>query len=163
MLNFEIDLAVVEGKVVHSKLSKVLLDTDSLVAVMSKENPLAGKSIISISDLQKEKLILRTSNSATRSLFISQIEDKDLTLDDFNVILEIDNTSAIKDLVSHNMGVAILPRSVCYNEIKEKTLVATPIQDMNMSTEINLVFTKNFENNSILENVMKTYRELVKR
>lgn len=163
LLNFEIDLAVVEGKVINSKFSKVLLDTDSLVAVLSKDNPLSQKTVLTLNDLEKEKLILRTSNSATRNLFISQLEDKDMTLDDFNVVLEIDNTSAIKDLVSHNIGVSILPKSVCYNEIKNKTLVTRPIQDLNMSTEINLVFTKTFENNSILDNLIKTYQELVKR
>ncbi len=158
--NYEIDLAVVEGKVSSSKFSKILLDSDSLVVVMSKENELASKQAININDLLKEKLILRTNSSATRTLFISQLESIGLEIDDFNVVLEMDNTSAIKDLVGKGIGVAVLPKSVCFNEIKNKTLIAKPIQDFNLLTEINLVFNKNSSYEDVIDEIVKTYSEL---
>ncbi len=157
---YEIDLAVIEGKISGDKLSKVLLDTDSLVAVISNDNPLSKNTIIDINDLMKEKLILRTNKSATRNLFTSQLEVSNLSLDDFNVILEIDNTFSIKELVAKNIGVSILPKSICYHEFKDKRLTILPIKDMNMITEINLVFIKNTINEDIINDIVNTYREM---
>ncbi len=157
---YEIDLAVIEGKISGDKLSKVLLDTDSLVAVISNDNPLSKNTIIDINELKKEKLILRTNKSATRNLFTSQLEVSNLSLDDFNVILEIDNTFSIKELVAKNIGVSILPKSICYHEFKDKRLTILPIRDMNMITEINLVFIKNTINEDIINDIVNTYREM---
>ena len=157
---YEIDLAVIEGKISGDKLSKVLLDTDSLVAVISNDNPLSKNTIIDINELKKEKLILRTNKSATRNLFTSQLEVSNLSLDDFNVILEIDNTFSIKELVAKNIGVSILPKSICYHEFKDKRLTILPIRDMNMITEINLVSIKNIINEDIINDIVNTYREM---
>lgn len=156
---YEIDLAVIEGKINGEKLSKVLLDTDSLVAVISNDNPLSKKSMVDINDLKKEKLILRSSKSATRNLFTSQLEVSNLSLDEFNVILEIDNTFSIKELVSKNIGVSILPKSICYHEFKDKRLTILPIKDMNMITEINLAFIKNTIDESVINEIVNTYKE----
>lgn len=155
---YDIDLAVVEGKVSGDKFSKILLDTDSLVAVISKDNPLSKKEIINISDLMKEHMILRSSKSATRNLFVAQLESNNMSIDDFNILVEIDNTSAIKDLVKKNIGVSVLPKSVCYAEMKDKSLAILPIENMSMITEINLVFLKTFSSRFVLEDLVSLYQ-----
>ena len=66
--NYEIDLAVVEGKMQNSNINSLLLDTDSLVLVVSNNHPLAAKSIVTINRLKKEPLILRRPSSGTRNL-----------------------------------------------------------------------------------------------
>ena len=52
--SYEIDLAVVDGPLPNKKYSSILLDTDSLVAVMSKHHRLAFKRVLTIDDLKKE-------------------------------------------------------------------------------------------------------------
>ena len=81
-----------------------------------------------------------------------------MSIDDFNVLVEIDNTAAIKDLVKKNIGVSVLPKSVCYSEIKDKSLAILPIENMSMITEINLVFLKNFSSRYILEDLVSLYQ-----
>ena len=98
--SFEIDLAIVDGPVPSRKYSSILLDTDSLVAVMSKRNPLAAKSVITIDELRKERLILRSKQSETRTLFQAALSAIGRSIDEFNVVLEIDNIMTIKELVS---------------------------------------------------------------
>ncbi len=157
---YEIDLAVVEGKISDDRFSNVLLDTDSLVAVMSKDNPLCKKEVLNIDQIRKERLILRTATSATRNLFAAQLEANNMSLDDFNVILEMDNTAAIKELVKKNIGMSILPKSVVLTELKEKSLVALPIENMNMVTEINLAFLKNYPNRNIIDELVRLYHKI---
>ena len=154
---FEIDLAIVEGKVNTQKFSRILLDTDYVMAVMSKNNKLAKNPVVTIKELQDEKLILRHSKSATRTLFAANLEENNLTLNDFNVLVEIDNAATIKDLVAKDMGVSILPKSICVNDIKNKTLVAKHIKDMDLTTQINLLYNKNSVDVGILEAIIKAY------
>lgn len=159
---FEIDLAIIEGKIISSKFSKTLLDSDSIMVVMSNQNPLAKKNIITLQDVRKEKLILRHSKSATRSLFAANLEQNDLTLDDFDTLIEIDNTSTIKDLVEKNLGISVLPKSVCQNEIKSGSLVVKPIEDMNLTTEINLIYNKHTVDETLITKIVETYNKLAR-
>ncbi len=156
---YEIDIAVIEGNVKRGKYSSVLLDTDTVMAVISNESPLAKKKIVNINDLKKEKMILRNVGSGTRSLFLSQLENINMDIDDFNVILEIDNIATIKDLVEKNIAVSVLPKSCCYSELKTKMITALPIENMNMVREINLVFNKNSIEDNILNGLLECYKE----
>ena len=159
--NYQIDLAVIEGKVNLKKFSSILLGTDSLMAVMSISNPLSGKRVITIDDLKKERLILRTLESGTTSLFIDELEKNNLSIDDFQIYLELDSVGSIKDLVMKNFGVSILPRSACVKEIKEKQLVAVPIENLNMVREISLAYMDGNVEREVLEDISSIYRERV--
>lgn len=156
---YEIDLAFVEGKVTEKKYSSVLLDTDYLVAVMSLDNPLAKQKIVNINDLKKEKMILRSKQSGTRNLFVSQLMNMDMSIDEFNVILEIDNIATIKDLIRKGSGVSVLPRSVCFSELKDHSLAILPIENMNMIRETNIVFMKDFISQEIVDNILSIYHQ----
>ena len=159
--SYEIDLAIVEGVIPSKKYNSLLLDTDSLVAVLANDNHLANNKIININDLKNENLILRSTNSQTTALFEASLNNVNLSLNDFNVILELDNIATIKDLVSHNRGISILPKSACYHEIKNNTLQIRPIANFNMSRQINLIFPKNFEYEYILNDIVSIYNNLV--
>lgn len=160
--SYEIDLAIVEGNVVSKKYNSILLDTDSLVAVMPNENPLSKNKTININDLKTENLILRTSSSQTRELLDSALEQENMSINDFNVILELDNIATIKDLIERNRGVSILPKSACYHEIKHSILAIRPIENFNMVRQINLVFLKDFEHKNVASEIVSIYNSIVK-
>jgi DNA-binding transcriptional LysR family regulator len=111
--DYDVDLIVVEGRNTDNRYSSLLLDTDSLVLAVSPESPLAKKSMVSLEELKKEKMIVRGQGSATRQLFEDSLHGQGLSLSDFNVILEVDNIATIKDLILKNIGVAVLAKSAC--------------------------------------------------
>ncbi|MEG1304942.1 MAG: LysR family transcriptional regulator, partial [Oscillospiraceae bacterium] len=114
---YEVDLAIVEGKVTDTSLNSILLDTDCLVLAVSNNNPLAKKSSVTVCELKKEKMIVRLPDSGTLNLFISSLESQNLSIDEFNVILEVNNIATIKDLIRRDFGVSILARSACLDEL----------------------------------------------
>jgi DNA-binding transcriptional LysR family regulator len=158
---YELDLAIVEGKQTDSSLHSLLLDTDCLVLAVSPEHPLAKKSMITVNELKKERLILRLPQSNTRNLFVAHLESNNMTIDDFNVVLEVDNVATIKDLVRSNFGVSILARSVCLNELKKGKIVTLPVENLSMMRETNIVYHPDFEYLDLLQDLLKTYRETV--
>ena len=160
--NYEIDLAVVEGKIQDNSINSLLLDTDSLMLVVSNNNPLAKKSMVTLNELKKQPLILRRPSSGTRNLFVAHLESKNMSLDDFNVILEVDNIATIKDLIRRDIGVSILARSACLDELKKGKITVLPIENLSMIREINILYHNDFKHVDILENIMKEYNKVVK-
>ena len=156
---YEIDLAIVEGRISDSNFNTIMLDTDSLILAVSNKNPLSKKSMVTLNELKKENLILRLPDSGTRNLFISHLESNNVSLDEFNVILEVDNVATIKDLVRRDFGVSILARSACANELKKGKMAGLPIENLSMTREINMVYHKDFEHTDLLQNIMRIYNE----
>lgn len=157
--NYELDLAIVDGKPSGKGLRSLMLDTDYLVCVLANENPLAKKEMVSLKELKKEKMILRLPSSATRIQFESQLERIDENISDFDVILEVDNIATIKDLIRKNLGVSILAKSACMDEVSKNKITVLPIENLSMIRETNIVYHKDFDNNDILEKIMKIYRD----
>jgi DNA-binding transcriptional LysR family regulator len=160
--NYEIDLAVVEGKIQDTSINSLLLDTDSLMLVVSNNNPLAKKSMVTMNELKKQPLILRSPSSGTRNLFTAHLESNNMSLNDFNVILEVDNIATIKDLIRRDIGVSILARSVCLDELKKGKITVLPIENLSMIREINILYHRDFKHVDILESIMKEYNKVAK-
>ena len=158
---YQIDLAIIEGKITNKKFSSILLGTDSLVAVVSLDNPLANKKVVTINDLKKENLILRNLESGTSTLFVNELTKMDEDINNFHLSLEMDNVASIKMLVRKNLGISILPKSACSREIKENKLVGLPIENLDLVRETNLVFIDNNIDRNILEDIVSIYRESI--
>lgn len=161
--NYELDFAFVEGKTNDPSLSYMMLDTDCLVLAVPPNHRLASRSMVTISQLQKERLILRLPNSHTRDLFEASLESQGLRLEDFNVTMEIDSIATIKDLILHGFGVSVLAKSACINEVKNGKLAVLSVENLSMMREINIVCQKTFEHQELLHGIVKKYNEIQKR
>lgn len=157
--NYEIDLAIIDGKKPDPSLNYLMLDTDNLVLITSPDHRLAKKNSVTISDLKKERLILRLPTSTTRKLFVSALECSGMSLNEFNVVLEMDSVATIKDLIRRDFGVSVLARSACMDEISKRKLVALPIETIPMMMETNLVYAPDFDHPDLLKEIMRCYNE----
>lgn len=157
--NYELDLAIVEGKPARGDLYSLMLDTDYLVCVMSNDNPLAHSQLVTLGELKKQKMILRLPTSATRILFESRLESIGETLADFDVMLEVDSIAAIKDLVRKDLGISILARSACMDEIRKGKLTALPIENLSMIRETNIVYHRDFGHDEVLRSLVRIYNQ----
>lgn len=157
---YEIDLAILEGKINDSNFNSILLDTDYLVLAISNDNPLARKAIISLEELKNENLILRLPGSGTRNLFEANLKTRNESLSSFNVTLEIDNVATIKDLVAQNFGVSILAKSLCEADAKKGKIKILPVENLSMIRDVSLYYHKDFNHIEILEDITNIYQKL---
>ncbi len=160
--NYEIDIAIVDGKVNEPSFHFLMIDTDYLLCVVSNTNHLAKQTAVSLNDLRKEKMILRLPSSATRVLFEATLNSINDSIDNYNIALEVDNIATIKDLVRKDLGVSILPKSACLNEIKKGKLVAIAIENLSMLRETMIVYNQDFTHFEILQEITRTYQETIK-
>lgn len=157
--NFELDLAVVEGRSTRPELSALMLDTDYLVCVLANIHPLSHSSMITLDEIRQEKLILRLPNSETRVRFESALAAIGESIADFQVILEVDNVATIKDLIRKNLGISILARSACMDELRKGKLTALPIENLSMTRETNLVYHRDFAHKETLQDILALYKK----
>lgn len=159
---YELDMAIVEGRIADPSIHYLLLDTDYLVLAVSVNHPFAKKSMVTLNELKRERMILRLPQSGTRNLFEAHLESNNMSIDDFNVILEVDNTATIKDLVRRDFGVSILARSVCLDEIKKGKITVLPVENLSMMREMNIAYHADFTQFDVLHNIMKFYNETLR-
>ena len=160
--NYRIDIAVVEGDVADSSIKSIMLDTDCLVLAVCNDHPLAKQRKVTLDELKQERMILRLPNSGTRNLFTASLESRNLSLDDFNVVLEVDNIATIKDLVRRNYGVSILARSACMDELRKGKIAVLPIEGLSMVREVNILYHQTFQHVEILREIVNLYNETAK-
>ncbi len=160
--NFEIDVAFVDGKIVDDHLNHILLDTDSLVLAVSNTNPISKKKIITLNELKKEKLILRSESSGTTKLFEEQLKSLNESIDNFEVMMQIDNIAMIKDLVRNNFGVSILAKSTCLRDIEKNHFTTITIENLSMIRELNIIYHKDFSHIDILNEIVNLYQTMKK-
>lgn len=157
--HYEVDLAIVEGKTQDPELNALLLDTDYLVCVVSNHSALAKKSMVTLADIQKERMILRLPGSGTQNLFLSHLESMGRSIEEFNVVLQVDNIATIKDLIRKDLGISILARSACMDELRKGKLTALPIENLSMVRQMNLVYRKDFPHMELLYEILRLYHD----
>lgn len=158
--NMELDFAIIDGRINDEILQSMQLDMDSLLLVSAPGHHLSRQSVVTINDLKPEPMILRLPNSGTADLLNAALESRNISLDEFNVILEMDNIATIKDLVRRGYGVSILPKSACQSEIRSRKLAAIPIENLSMIREINIYYLKGFKYLDTLSELVRIYSEM---
>lgn len=157
--NYEIDLAIVESPAINPDFSSMMLDTDYLVCVMANTHRLARHAVVTLAELKREQMILRLPSSATRSLFESALESNNDSIDNFNISLEVDNIATIKDLIRKELGVSILPRSACMDELRKGKITALPVENLSMLRETRIVYNRDFSATEILHEIIEIYQK----
>ena len=148
-----IDFALVEGYFVKSEYDYVVYSKQKYICVAGKNYKLKKPPYV-LEDLLQETLIIRETGSGTRDIFEKNLERQNLTLKDFNKVVEIGNINAIKHLVENNNGITSLYEIAVKDELERGTLKKIEIDDLQKNHDFYFIWRKN----SAFENL---YRELV--
>lgn len=125
VLNFELDLALVEGEINHPDLQVTPWREDEMVVFCAPEHTLASKPKLTDKELLAAQWILREQGSGTRQAFDRAMHG---LLPELDVTLELQHTEAIKRAVAANMGLSCLSRETLADEFFRGSLkpLATP-------------------------------------
>lgn len=139
VLNFEIEMGMIEGEAHDTQLSITRWRDDHLKLFCNPEHPLAFKKIITDEDLLSAKWILRESGSGTRQTFDRAMHG---LLPKLNIILVLNNTEAIKLAVKHSIGIGCLSTLSLDDELKRGEIVQINIPNRDFSRKFYLIMHK---------------------
>lgn len=107
LLNFDIDIGMIEGEYHHPDLDIIPWQEDELVCFCAPDHPLAQKDQLSDKDLLQAQWILREPGSGTRQAFETAMRG---LLPNLHILLELQHTEAIKRAVTSQLGISCLSR-----------------------------------------------------
>ena len=117
--DFRVDLGLIEGPCQMPELITQPWLDDELVVFVAPENRLAGQ-VVSLESLAREPWILRERGSGTREVLDHLLLPQ---LPDFNLVMELGNSEAIKHAVRHGIGISCLSRRVIAEQLASGSLV----------------------------------------
>ncbi|MDN3640239.1 LysR family transcriptional regulator [Simiduia curdlanivorans] len=128
LLNFDIDVGMIEGEVQHPALSVQRWRSDELVCFCAPGHPLATHPQVTDADLKEAVWILREQGSGTRQTFDRGMHG---LLSNLHISLELQHTEAIKRAVEAGLGISCLSRISLEDAFKRGSLVPlqTPQRD----------------------------------
>ncbi|AZL84084.1 LysR family transcriptional regulator [Aliivibrio salmonicida] len=125
LLEFKLDIGLVEGKAHHPKLNMIEWQQDDMYIVCAPSHPLAMQNIITLEDLEHSTWLLREEGSGSREYFLNHIASN---LNDWHESLQLHTTEAIINCCSENMGLACLSQLAAQNSINDGRLVQLPYE-----------------------------------
>lgn len=120
VLNFDLDIGLIEGELQHPDLLITPWRDDELVLFCAPDHPLAAKGRLSDPDLTAVDWILREPGSGTRQVFERAMHG---LLPQLNVTLQLQHTETIKRAVASGLGIGCLSRIALVDAFYHRTLV----------------------------------------
>ncbi len=129
----DIDFGIVGAKISHNQLKYMDLVDDKLVVVVPYNYfDKNGEKKIALKDLLKEKFILREQGSGTRSVIEKNLRQKNIDMDELQVVAHIESTEAIKQCIRRGLGVSILSKRAIEDEVRCKLLDYVDIDGLDL-------------------------------
>jgi DNA-binding transcriptional LysR family regulator len=129
VLNFDVDVGMIEGEVHHRELELIPWREDELIVFCAADHPLARKKTLTNKDIKEALWILREPDSGARHTF-----DRALAglLPDINIYLELRHNEAIKNAVESGLGIGCLSQIVLKKNFANGDLVPLTLPRRNM-------------------------------
>lgn len=107
LIKGRIDIGLVEGNIHQPELKYTPFVKDELVAIVSKDNPLATRDEITLEELKKQPLVIREIGSGTLDVIEYYLHQHDIHLSDLQIVMHFGTTEGIKQFVkkSNSMGI----------------------------------------------------------
>ena len=129
VLNFDVDVGMIEGEVHHRELELIPWREDELIVFCAADHPLARKKTLTNKDIKEALWILREPDSGARHTF-----DRALAglLPDINIYLELRHNEDIKNAVESGLGIGCLSQIVLKKNFANGDLVPLTLPRHNM-------------------------------
>lgn len=134
LIRRELDVALVEGPIAHPSIQVRPWRRDRLVWIASPHHPLAQAEALGPEVLGEQLIIVREPGSGTRDVGRAAMQERGVEPHD---VLEVESTSAIKQVVVAGMGIALVSEAAIRPQLALGELKILPIRDFSVTRWMN--------------------------
>ncbi|AEF54689.1 LysR family transcriptional regulator [Marinomonas posidonica] len=138
LLNFELDMALIEGQHSHQALTTTPWIQDTMLLVCSAEHPLAQKASITFNELNNQNWVLRETASGSRQQFERRIRP---ALSDITSVLELSSLESVLLAVERGLGVSFISNLAAKDKLDMGRIHKINIEQ-NFPRQLHLVWHK---------------------
>ncbi|MDQ0361704.1 LysR family transcriptional regulator [Breznakia pachnodae] len=139
LLKGELDLCFLEGKIKHEQFHSIPVYEFPISWFCAKKHSFSTISSVPLDELLKENLLLREEGSALRETVDTFLNTHGYTAAPKWVSV---NSGVIIEAVKENLGVSALPDVLLQPELKKKNIVTLDIDNLVISTPVQIVYYK---------------------
>ncbi|MDK3206620.1 LysR family transcriptional regulator [Clostridioides difficile] len=137
LLNSEVDIAIVEGKIKHPDIVTKSIINDNLVLICSHKHEFYKRDSIKVSELSNQPLIMRELGSGTRAQLEKQLKELKIPM---NIRWSCYNSEAILRAVVDNFGIAVISELLIEDYLKKHLLWACDIEGINLHRTFDIAY-----------------------
>jgi DNA-binding transcriptional LysR family regulator len=119
VLQGDVELGMIGGKLNHHSLHYEKYEEDEIIVLAPSGHPLTKKKKADLTDLLKEPWIIREEGSGTQMAVEKALRKKGMSLKQFNVVMEMGSTSAVKEGVKAGLGLAFISKRAVEEELEQ--------------------------------------------
>lgn len=116
LLNMELDVGIIEGKVKHPELVSIPMIDDILVLACSREHPFFTRDAITVKELENQEFVMREIGSGTRELFENYLEKHHASV---KIVFEENTPDSIKKAILINNCLSVISARLIAQEIQQ--------------------------------------------
>lgn len=136
LLQDELDIALVEGRIESEYLQEVPFMEDELILAAAP----ASKTVLTKDELADCDFIMREEGSGTRNLFEQVMKEQQLAP---RIVGVYNNSASIKQAVMANLGITALSHKLLEKEIRDGSLIRLTVPHMQFKRNFRLVYHTN--------------------
>ncbi|MFB3885768.1 MAG: selenium metabolism-associated LysR family transcriptional regulator [Thermodesulfobacteriota bacterium] len=119
VLQGDVEFGMIGGKISLPSLHYERYEEDEIIVVAPPGHPLARKKKGSLADLLGEPWIIREEGSGTQMAVEKELRKKGQSLKQFNIVMEMGSTSAMKEGVKAGLGLAFISKRAVEEELRQ--------------------------------------------
>jgi len=124
LVDYELDIALIEGKTLHPQLISTQFSQDEMCVVCSPSHPLATQDKVTLRDFEQSEWMLREAGSGSREFFLRAIAPR---IEHWHEAFELNTTEAIINCVSAGIGFGCLSRLAAETAINDGRITALDV------------------------------------
>lgn len=137
-----LDFAIVEGYFKGDNYHTRVYRTEPYIAVASSQH-VFQKPVHALRDLTHECLITREAGSGTRAILSRTLALKNMSILDFQQLVEVENIHTIVSLLCQDCGISFLYKAAVTQELAKGTLQQIPLDDFMMMHDFTFLWNQN--------------------
>jgi len=139
LLDDDIDIGIVEGKIKSPDLISIPKIKDYLVLICSMDHPLAKRPIIQLSELADQNFAMREKGSGTRELFEEYLLKNKIPI---KTVFEGNSPETIKKEVIENGCLAVISIGLVLEELRNSKIYVIKNEAGDWNRHFNIVYHK---------------------
>ncbi len=116
LVDYELDIALIEGKTLHPQLISTQFSQDEMCIICSPDHHLAQQDKITMRDFEQSEWMLREAGSGSREFFLRAIAPR---IEHWHEAFELNTTEAIINCVSAGIGFGCLSRLAAHSAVND--------------------------------------------
>ncbi|MFK9094619.1 selenium metabolism-associated LysR family transcriptional regulator [Bacillus salipaludis] len=140
LLKHEINLGFIESMLSYPAFKQLSFAEDELIIISSPHKKLTQSSEITREELLTLPFINREKGSGTRQVMEDALRKNHVDPEKLNIIMELQQTEAIKSFVEAGLGVSIISKSAVKKELKLQTLEQLTLEGLSLPRNFYMVY-----------------------